>query len=295
MKNNQSYYLINIQDPKDITISLVLATIGRKEELRFFFESLHKQTHNNFEVIISDQNTDGEINSLVDLFSNKINIQYLKCEIGLSRARNMGLKRAKGEIIAFPDDDCWYQPDLLERVADLFFYHPEWDGVCGIAKSGIGNVSRWKWDKNPGRIDRNNIWQRCRSITIFLKTNVIKDVGEFDVNLGLGSETKWISGEETDYILRAIEKGFNIQYYPEIVVNHPDHIPDFNRAEITKGRGYGLGMGKVMRKHHYPIRFVIIQFLSPLGSSIKAIFKFNLSRARYFLNVSIGRIFGWLF
>lgn len=285
---------INIQASKDIMISLVLATIGRNEELRIFFESLCKQTYKNFEVIILDQNTGNEINSLIDLFSSMINIFHIKCELGLSRARNIGFKQAKGDIIAFPDDDCWYQPDLLEKVANLFIYHHDWDGVCGIANSGLGNVSRWKWDKNPGRIDRKNIWKRCCSITIFLKDNVIDEVGDFDVTLGLGSGTKWISGEETDYVLRAIDKGFNIQYCPEIVVNHPDDIPNFDRAEITKGKGYGLGMGKVMRKHHYPIGFVIIQFLFPVGSSIKAFLKCDLQRARYFLNVSIGRIIGWL-
>jgi len=231
---------------------------------------------------------------MVNSFSAYLDVIHLKSDIGLSRARNKGLKQVEGDIIAFPDDDCWYQSDLLERVANLFFYHPEWDGISGISKSGSSNISRWKWDKNPGQINRFNVWQRCRSITIFLKKNVINTVGEFDTSLGLGSGTKWISGEETDYILRALDNHFYIQYCPEIIVNHPDNIPTCNQVEIVKGRGYGYGMGRVLRKHQYPIGFIFMQFILPIGSLFKSLLKGNFTRARYFYHVCIGRIFGWL-
>jgi glycosyltransferase involved in cell wall biosynthesis len=282
------------QHPKEVSFSLILATIGRKDELRTFFESLLKQTYNNFEVIISDQNPDNKINDLVDFYSGNLLIRHIKSEIGLSRARNKGLKLAKGDILAFPDDDCWYQANLLEQVANLLISHSDWDGISGIAKSGKGNNSRWKWAKDSGRINRENVWQRSRSITIFLRKEIVHAVGEFDISLGLGSGTLWNSGEETDFLIRAIEKDFTLQYYPEIVINHPDEIPLFDKAEIAKGRGYGLGMGKVLKKHHYSMGFVLLQILLPIGSIIKSILKFNFPRVCFFYNVWIGRLIGWL-
>ncbi len=279
---------------KGVTFSLVLATIGRKDELRTFFESLLIQTYKNFEVIVANQNPDDKIDHLVDSYSGAIKIRHIKSAIGLSRARNAGLKIAEGDVIAFPDDDCWYQADLLERIAKLFLDHPDCDGLSGIAKSGKGNISRWKWDKDAGQIDSKNVWQRSRSITIFLRKEIFQAVGDFDISLGLGSGTLWNSGEETDFLLRALEKNFNLQYYPEIVINHPDEIPTFNKAEIEKGRGYGLGMGKVIKIHHYSMDFILLQLLLPLGSIIKSLVKFDFPRARYFYNVWVGRVIGWL-
>ncbi len=41
----------------------------------------------------------------------------LRSPRGLSRARNEALPRLEADVVAFPDDDCEYPDDLLERVA----------------------------------------------------------------------------------------------------------------------------------------------------------------------------------
>jgi hypothetical protein len=166
---------------------------------------------------------------------------------------------------------------------DLFYYHPEWDGLCGIANSGSGNVSRWKWDKAPGKIDRYNVWRRCRSITIFLKKNVIEATGEFDNHIGFWDlEQCGIQVRKTDYILRTIKIGLNIQYFPEIIVNHPDDIPQFDLIEIAKGKNLGMVWGKYYA--NIIIHFGLFpQFLLPIGSLIKSLAKGNFHVFDFFI------------
>lgn len=71
----------------------------------------------------------------------------------------------------------------------------------------------------------------------------LKEVGGFDEGLGVGAETPFQSGEDTELLLRAIKKGFQIQYLPSLVVYHP-LPPPYSHAAVTRA-----GMGRVLRKH----------------------------------------------
>ncbi len=58
---------------------------------------------------------------LFDEYKEKFSINYIYTPIkGLSRARNTGLKVADGDIIAFPDDDCIYETNVLESILETF-------------------------------------------------------------------------------------------------------------------------------------------------------------------------------
>lgn len=46
-------------------VSLILATLGRYEEVKIFLDSLLNQTYKDFEVVIVDQNEDGSLDKLV--------------------------------------------------------------------------------------------------------------------------------------------------------------------------------------------------------------------------------------
>ena len=53
-------------------VSLILATLGRIEDVRIFFESLVNQTYNNVEVIVVDQNVEDVLDDIVEKYSKKI-------------------------------------------------------------------------------------------------------------------------------------------------------------------------------------------------------------------------------
>src|SRR5450756_1841604 len=113
--------------------SLIVATLQRTTELRRLFASLERQAYRDFEVIVVDQNPDDRLLPIIGAFAAKLTIRRLTCAPGLWRARNVGLREAKGDIVSFPDDDCWYDGGLLAIVNQRLTDHPEWDGVLGDA------------------------------------------------------------------------------------------------------------------------------------------------------------------
>jgi glycosyltransferase involved in cell wall biosynthesis len=101
--------------------SLIITSRHKPIELNRFLFSVLKQKDidiNDIEIIFVDQGNNKEI---INDFNKKLNIIYLKIdEVSLSKARNYGFKYAKGDIIGFPDDDCWYDKNYLVEVHNYF-------------------------------------------------------------------------------------------------------------------------------------------------------------------------------
>ena len=73
--------------------SLVMATLGRSEEIKIFLDSLSAQDYKNFELIIVDQNERDILRDIVDEYKQKFYINHIRIrEKGLSLARNIGIK-----------------------------------------------------------------------------------------------------------------------------------------------------------------------------------------------------------
>lgn len=269
--------------------SLILATINRIKELDHFLNRLQEQNYLNFEVILIDQNEDDRLFSTIEKYKEKIKIIHLISEPGLSKARNIGLLCSNGEIIAFPDDDCWYPPDLLSNICRVLEQHPEWDGITGVATNGTNEKSRWKWDRIPGRLTVRNVWQRGISITLFLRRGVIDKIGSFDEEIGRGASTPWQSGEETDFLIRAIRAGFQIEFLPNLQVYHDCQPAIFKQEEIQKAYFYGCGMGHVLRKQSYPFLFSIYTVFRPFLIAVRAFLTGHPQKASYFAAVAHGR------
>jgi GT2 family glycosyltransferase len=81
-------------------------------------ESLQKQRHAPLEVLVVDDGSTEDIASIVAAFPS---IRYLRQQhSGLSAARNLGLQEAKGQIIAYTDDDCMADEEWVARLAAAF-------------------------------------------------------------------------------------------------------------------------------------------------------------------------------
>jgi len=269
--------------------SLVMGTVGRVAEVERFLQALCCQSYQSFELIVVDQNPDDRLTPVLDAYQGYFPIIHLRSERGLSRARNVGLKHISGDIVAFPDDDCWYPENLLDSVACFFQQNPNVDGLAGRSIDERGRPAGGRWDKSPGPINRYNIWRRGISYTIFLKKYVVDRVGFFDEDLGVGADTPWGSGEETDFLLRALQSGFHIFYCPDIVVYHPQPVISKKRAF-----SYGLGTGRVLRKHNYPIWWLAMLIGRSLGGLALAasLGKWGEVGVRW---ASLkGRVVGWI-
>ena len=98
---------------------LVVATVDRTDDLAALLESLDAQTYRGFRLVVVDQNGDDRVAQLLEVRPS-VETLHLRSPRGLSRARNVALPLLTAELVAFPDDDCLYRADLLERVARRF-------------------------------------------------------------------------------------------------------------------------------------------------------------------------------
>lgn len=262
--------------------SLIMATVGREKDIPIFLDSLKNQTYKNFELIVVDQNQDDRVEKLLIPYSEKFTIHHIRSEKGLSKARNKGLKHATGDIIAFPDDDCVYKEDVLENVRKIVLEHKA-DGVTGKHVSSFD----LSVPKQLKKLNIYNVWFWSISFTVFVSKDVVKAVGDFDPLLGVGSGTKYGSGEETDYLIRALKKDFQLYHTSDVMVKHP--FPNFSEETLPeKAYNYSVGRRYVLDKHKYNSLFVIINVLYPLVKLTTNLH--NKSKKKYLWKQFLGRL-----
>jgi glycosyltransferase involved in cell wall biosynthesis len=193
--------------PEPPSFDLVVATVGRNAELATLLESIEAQGFPRVRVLVVDQNEDGSVSEL--LRGRAVEMLHLSSERGLSRARNVALARVEADLVAFPDDDCRFEPGTFRRVAERFAADATLDGLTGRSADDAGR-SAPSWKRDAAVLDPDNLWNRAISYTIFLRRELVERVGAFDEQLGLGSGRPWSSGEEIDYLVRALRSGAHI-------------------------------------------------------------------------------------
>jgi len=265
-----------------------MATLGRTEEVQRFLTHLDTQSHRNFELIVVDQNSDDRLTAILEPYCRRFPIKHLRSEKGLSRARNVGLTHMTGELVAFPDDDGWYRPGLLEDVARIMTEHPEFDGLSGICTA----LMRPPATITGQYLNRTNVWRLALSITVFLRATVVSAIGYFDERLGAGADSGFGSGEETDYLIRAIQQRYRIRFDPIITVNHP--ATEGEPRDRESAYSYGRGFGHTLRKHSYPFWFVLYVLIRPVAGMIACFAFGNMPGVHYHCAVLRGRVSGWL-
>jgi GT2 family glycosyltransferase len=272
------------------SFDLVVATVDRVAELERLLASLEAQTHRDLRVLLVDQNEDDRLESILRE-ERPFDLARLRSERGLSRARNAALGEISGDLVAFPDDDCVFAPGLLEQVGRRFASDPALDGLTGRAVDETGRSSR-SWARDPKSLTRENLWNRAISFTIFLRAPLVARVGHFDEQLGLGVATPWASGEEIDYLVRALDAGARIEYDPSLVVTHPDRRVS-PTALRSLGNRDGASVGYILRKHGYPKRVVGRMLIRPVGGALVALARRDRAQAGFHLSTLRGRLLGY--
>jgi glycosyltransferase involved in cell wall biosynthesis len=277
------------------TFDLVMSTVGRVDDLPRCLDSLRQQTHPRFRLFVVDANSDARLGPIIERYSAALPIVYRQLPgAGLSLARNAVLGELQADVVAFPDDDCVYPHDLLERVATVFEARPTLGGVTGMTVDSAGRVSQLRWDSEPGPVTRWNVLRRGISPTIFLRRELIEKVGRFDETFG-PRDGRLGSGEETDYLLRATEHGFEIRYDPSIRIVHESHHPRLgDRAAMARAHNYGVDHSRMLRRHHYPRVYLAWRVAQLAIGSALFLATGRPGTARYFAAMARGRLEGML-
>lgn len=271
------------------SFDLVVATVDRTEPLDALLASVDAQTHRDVRVLVVDQNGDERVTGTLARHTG-LTLLHLRTPRGLSRARNAALPHLDAAFVAFPDDDCAYAPDLLGRVAGRFATDAGLDGLCGRPAAPDGRaVGRWPLES--ARLTPDTVWHTAISHAIFLRRGLVERVGGFDDALGLGAGTPWSSGEEVDYLVRALRIGARIEYDPSLVVAHPVK-PVTDEELVALGRRDGAGVGYVLAANAYPARTVARMLVRPALGAAVCLALLDGTRARFHGATLVGRLRG---
>jgi glycosyltransferase involved in cell wall biosynthesis len=247
-----------------IKFSLVVPTRDRVEELKFLLISLANQTVLDFELIIVDQNTDDRLVPILATFPYAEKVQHVKsAPTGASCARNIGLARASGEIIAFPDDDCWYPKDILENVTRWFKESPSYDILALTSRDETGRKTGNRWHVPHCDLTSINIFRTSAAYTFFIRANTEKYNIQFDEAIGPGSGTCFGASEDTDVLLSLMKQGARGRFHSAWYIGHPRKDMIAGQLGSERWRKYGHGMGRVLGKHSLLLlwfSFVILDF-----------------------------------
>ncbi len=207
-------------------------------------DSLLSQTHPEIEVIVAvDGNA--ELHERVSAHyrgNEAVRTTLLKESVGVSGARNAGIKAAKGDIIAFIDDDAVAEKGWIENLLSAY---SEYDAVAVGGKI----LPVWLGDK-PDYLPEELCWlagithegfaeekvvevRNTFGPNMSFKKEVFQKAGMFNVNLGFARKgTSYIQAEEPEFALRMRrELGKGVIYNPKAIVYHK--IPP---AKVKVGR-----------------------------------------------------------
>lgn len=232
-------------------VSLIVGTTGRRcEQIGRLLESIAGQTHRDIEVVIVIQGSH-EIDEVVGPFRSSVDVRVERIQrYGLSHARNVGSRIACGEILAFPDDDCFYGVDTVGAAVQRLVGCNR-DVVVGSIHDPCSLAPFFRYPGECISMKRRQLWL-APSIAIFIRAHSFERVRGFDEDFGLGA--CYPSAEETDLLVRvaACSPVGSVVFDPMIRVYHRKQgkcKSDLFYERRERAYGMNRGWGALIRKH----------------------------------------------
>lgn len=131
-------------------ISVIVPTYNEERDIEDCLKSLAKQNHKDFEVIVVDDGSRDDTLKVIRGFQSSVfSLQLLwQSHKGPGAARNLGVKKARGEVLVFVDADMTFDRDFLKRLVQ-----PIEEGKIKGTFSKEEYVSNW-----------DSVWARCWNI-----------------------------------------------------------------------------------------------------------------------------------
>jgi len=230
-------------------ISVVICTYNRCESLKDTLDSLLNQEYDgsfDWEVLVVDNNSKDKTKEVVESYKAKFNgrLRYVfEPKQGISYARNKGIEEAKGEIIAFTDDDVIVDKKYLISINNIFSEY-NCDAVGGkVLPLYPPNTPKWiKENKEilngpiPFYDYGDNIRLYTKAMLPFIGANMafkrvcVNQCGLFREDLGAPRTM----GEDTEFFRRLEKLNKNILYCGNILVWHKADKTRLNIIYIIK-------------------------------------------------------------
>jgi len=242
----------------DATLTVIICTRDRSDELSRALASLTEQSDPDFTVLVVDNSTHGDVaRTMTDVDGLAMRCCH-EPKPGLSHARNRGLSEIDSELVAWLDDDEVADPDWIFWVKQGFSspYRP--NAVVGkMFPAELPGTAPVDWERYGGhnkgrgmepellRAGTPTVVDPLYPRPIFgsggnmaFRTETLRAIGGFDNRLGAGTLTR--GGEDTKALSLLLEAGYSILHWPPAVTWHYHRATDQDLATKLFGNAAGL-------------------------------------------------------
>ena len=190
-------------------VSIILNCYNGEKYLQEALNSIEKQSYKNWELIFWDnRSTDNSKNIFKSFKNKKFKYYFSKKHTSLYKARNLALKKSRGQFISFIDaDDLWEKNKLKDQVK-LFLRNKHVSLIYSNLWIQNENLKKrklyWKKDLPSGLIYKKIIKEYCIGIiTVMIKRNILSKkntfnpkysvIGDFDLFTKLAKKNKYMA------------------------------------------------------------------------------------------------------
>jgi glycosyltransferase involved in cell wall biosynthesis len=230
-----------------VTLAVVVCSRDRPVQLADCLRAVAVQDADDVVVVDSASTTD-----LTSESAHEAGVRCIRADIpGLAHARNVAMRATTADVVAFTDDDCRPEPGWAGAIRAQFDSSPgDADARPGfvvgrVVAGGAGPAVSVVLDAFPRIYRRDDDPSHIgHGANLAVSRACWDSLGGFDDMLGVGSDLR--SGEDTDFLWRALRDGWTGCYDPHAVVSHNQWRD--RRAALCTSYGYGVGAGAVRTK-----------------------------------------------
>ena len=226
-------------------VSVVVCSYNGSRTIRDTLEGLARLRYPDYEVIVVD---DGSSDATAAIAAEYDSVLIRTPNRGLSRARNAGLARATGEIIAYIDDDAYPDPDWLSYLAATFLSTPH-AGVGGpnLAPPGDGPIAECVARAPGGPVHvllTDSVAEHIPGCNMAFRKAWLDVIGGFDPQFRT-------AGDDVDVCWRLQARGWTLGFHPAAVVWHHrrNSLLTYWRQQI------GYGQAEAMLERKWPEKY----------------------------------------
>lgn len=203
---------------KSPTVSILMPVFKTASYLREAMDSILSQTFEDFELIVLNDCSPDDAESILDTYSDSRIVRYKgEKNVGLSNILNIGMSMARGKYIARMDSDDLSMPDRIQVQVNYLDTHPDIDLISVGMQLFGAKEEIWIREQNPEKV---KIIALFHSPILHASSMWRKD--SFDKN-GLRFRQEMVPSEDYDLWTRAFVKGLRFTNIPVVLYKYRIH------------------------------------------------------------------------